>query len=137
MTARQAPAPPADDVIAHTDAVLVERARTSAETLEGLISAGMLEQAGHPNRLPELLFPDIDPEHVRQVWDEALRVGFNVGKAVGRNRWDPQALDRLRAALRDAGYAEMGRSVERAAYAAPSRRPHPADAETDTTRDRP
>lgn len=103
------------------DAALVDRARTSAEYLQGLITQGMLETAGTPAHLPELLFEHLDPDAVRQVWDTALAVGYRAGKAAHRPDWDTATLDRLRQALLDAGYRGMARTVERTAYAAPSR----------------
>lgn len=121
-----------------TDAVLVHRARTSAQYLEGLIAAGMLERAGQPQHLPALLFPDTHPDTVQDIWNTAFAVGYWAGRNAGRPAWDTASLDRLRTALHDAGYTGMGRLVERTAYAAPSRpapTPHtgPAAANTPTT----
>jgi hypothetical protein len=117
MTA--APPPPgADDALVH-------RARTSAEYLTGLVAEGMLDVVGKPHRLPELLFPHLDPAGVREVWNTALAVGYRAGKVAHRPVWDTAALDRLRCALYEAGYRGMGRVVEATAYTAPSR-PEPA-----------
>lgn len=129
------PAPAAPAAVDHA---LVHRARTSADTLTGLIAAGMLHTAARPDRLPELLFPDIPPEHVRAVWDTALAVGYHAGQNAAQPRWTTENLDRARAALHDAGYLALGDAVEAAAYAAPSRRApapeHPADHDTARTR---
>lgn len=137
----QAPATPAPTVPEETtaaDAVLFERARTSADVLTGLITAGMLTHVARPGKLPELLHPDGDPDLVRTVWDQALAVGYQAGKAVASGRWNTDRLDEARQALADAGYERMGAAVEAAAYAAPSRRraPNPADADAWTVRDR-
>jgi hypothetical protein len=125
--------------VAAADPALVHRARTSADTLTGLIADGMLHAVGRPERLPELLFPGIPPEDVRAVWDAALAVGYHAGRAAAQPRWTTESLDTARAALRSAGYRALADTVEAAAYAAPSRRgptaPHPAD--NDTPRDRP
>jgi hypothetical protein len=110
-----------------TDRVLAHRAKTSAAVLAGLIAAGTAETA-YPTQLPADMFPDLDPTVVERVWNAALRVGVCVGKGLARPRWDTRTLDRLRAELADAGYHRMGRLVEGAAFAAPSRpEEHPAD----------
>lgn len=103
------------------DQALAERARTSADVLAGIIAASMLDTCGTPDKLPELLFPHIPPEHVRQVWQAALPVGYRAGQLTARPQWTTDGLDRLRAALYDAGYRGMGRLADRAAFAAPSR----------------
>lgn len=111
----------------HTDRVLAHRAKTSAAVLAGHIAAGTLE-AAYPTDLPAAMFPDLDPATVDRVWNAALRVGVCVGKGLARPQWDTRSLDRLRAELVATGYNRMGRLVEGAAYAAPSRpEEHPAD----------
>lgn len=110
------------------DTALVRRARTSAEYLAGLIAEAMVDVVGRPDRLPELLFPDLDPAAVRRVWDAALAVGYRAGQIAHRPAWNTVSLDRLRTQLYDAGYRGMGRIVEAAAYAAPSR-PEPGPVE--------
>lgn len=143
VTRRPAPSaavepPPVDAA----DRALVERARTSADTLTGLIATGMLAAVARPDRLPELLYPHLPADQVRAIWDTALAVGYHAGRTAGRRAWDPADLDHARAALADAGYHALATTVEQAAYAAPSRRPpapaavataHPADDDTPRT----
>ncbi|MFF2411830.1 hypothetical protein [Streptomyces sp. NPDC058092] len=112
-----------DQVLA--DQVLADRCQTSGDYLAGLLAAGTLEAAGTPRKLPELLFPDHDPAMVRAVWEAALAVGYRAGKLAGQPRWTPDALDRLRTALNDAGYAAMGSKAARSAAIHSLR--HPAD----------
>lgn len=108
------------------DTVLLHRARTTADVLTGLITAGTLRRAGQPEQLPTLLWPEVDPQVVTEIWNAAAAVGFYAGTVVASPRWKPEQLDRARTALADAGYLAMGHAVEAAAYAAPSRTPAPA-----------
>ncbi|MET9436973.1 hypothetical protein [Streptomyces sp. NPDC006551] len=112
---------------AAADQVLAERCTTSGEYLAGLIAAAMLDVAGQPEKLPALLFPDLDPQVVERVWNTALPVGFRLGTLVSNPRWTPTALRRLRAALDDAGYTAMGQLADRSARTLD---PHPADTDT-------
>ncbi|WP_329125964.1 hypothetical protein [Streptomyces sp. NBC_01353] len=99
---------------------------TSGEHLAGLIAHGMLEVVGQPEKLPTLLFPDLDPDAVMRVWNTALPVGFNAARLAANPRWTPGALRRLKAALNDAGYEAMGDLAGRSARTLD---PHPADTE--------
>lgn len=125
------------------DNALIHRARTSADVLTGLITAGLLHHAARVDRLPALLFPDTDPATVQRIWDTAIAVGHAAGLARAASRWDATALDLARTTLTDAGYTRMAKAVEGAAYAAPSRKPAPAPApyahpaDTTTARPRP
>ena len=131
---------------AAADPQLTELCQSSGDYLAKLIADGMLDHAGRPDRLPELLFPDADPALVRAVWDTALPVGVWVGKAMTRPRSTTEGLDRLRAALKEAGYQGMGRLVARTVAARPlplcDPPPtdvdlwHPADGEPHNTRPR-
>ncbi|WP_331731607.1 hypothetical protein OG298_45400 (plasmid) [Streptomyces sp. NBC_01005] len=135
MTTHHTPAPavPATDPTARyarlADQALADRCQSSGDYLAGLLAAGTLEAAGAPRKLPELLFPDYDPDIVRAVWEAALPVGYQAGKLAGQPKWTPDALDRLRAALNDAGYTAMGNLAARSAAIHPPR--HPADQELD------
>lgn len=101
--------------------------------LAGLIAAGMLEHAGVPAKLPELLCPDDDPEVVRRIWQAALPIGVNLGRYLYQPRSTREGFNRLRAALADASYKSMARLAHRTANTtAPA--PHPADHDTDTAR---
>ncbi|MFE9461620.1 hypothetical protein [Streptomyces californicus] len=112
---------------AHVDQVLADRCQTSGDYLAGILAAAHLEAAGTVRKLPADLFPDWDPVMVQAVWDAALPVGYQAGKLSARPTWTRDALDRLRAALDDAGYTAMGGLAARSATVHPPR--HPADAE--------
>lgn len=134
MTTHPTPAPAAtnDDttVVAAADQALADRCQTSGDYLAGLLAAATLEAAGTIRKLPSDLFPDYDPAMVEAVWQAALPVGYRAGQMSVRPRWTPDALDRLRAALSDAGYNAMGNLAARSAAVHPPR--HPADAELGT-----
>ena len=125
-----APITPAPEQ-ADGDQVLADLCQSSAEHVAGLMAHGMLEAVSRPGKLPELLFPDGDPELVRAVWEAALAVGYQAGKLSARPTWTPDALRRLRAELDAAGYTAMGRLAARSASLHPPR--HPADTEAPTT----
>lgn len=112
---------------AHVDQVLADRCQSSGDYLAGLLAAAHLEAAGTVRKLPTDLFPDWDPVMVQAVWDAALPVGFQAGKLSVRPTWTRDALDRLQAALHDAGFEAMGRLAARSATLHPPR--HPADGE--------
>ncbi|MYR75139.1 MULTISPECIES: hypothetical protein [unclassified Streptomyces] len=124
MTTTPIPQPSA---AADTDQVLADRCQSSGDYLAGLIAHGMLKATSRPGKLPELLFPDADPVVVRAVWEAALAVGYQAGKAAARPTWTPDALHRLRAALDEAGFVAMGRMAGRSARVHPPQ--HPADTE--------
>lgn len=102
------------------DRELADRAATSATVLAGVITAGMLDDVGRPAKLPSLLWPDADPELVQAVWNRAMAVGYRAGKFAGAPRWDAAGLERLRGALRDAGWHAMAANVGGAIACAPS-----------------
>lgn len=135
MTTHPFPAPlaPTDDTTTATaaaDQVLADRCQTSGDYLAGLLAAGTLEAAGTVRKLPTDLFPDYDPAMVEAVWQAALPVGYRAGQMSVRPRWTPDALNRLRAVLNDAGYNAMGNLAGRSAAIHPPR--HPADDELGT-----
>ncbi|MFF2864598.1 hypothetical protein ACFVSX_32540 [Streptomyces rubiginosohelvolus] len=112
---------------AHVDQALADRCKSSGDYIAGLLAAAHLEAAGTVRKLPADLFPDWPADMVQAVWDAALPVGFQAGKLSVRPTWTRDALDRLRAALNEAGYAAMGGLVARSATVHPPR--HPADDE--------
>ncbi|WP_228994332.1 hypothetical protein [Streptomyces sp. DH8] len=112
---------------AHVDQALADRCQSSGDYLAGLLAAAHLEAAGTVRKLPTDLFPDWPADMVQAVWDAALPVGFQAGKLSVRPTWTRDALDRLRAALDDAGFEAMSGLVARSATVHPPR--HPADAE--------
>jgi hypothetical protein len=131
MTTHPTPAPATTTDVAAADQALADRCQTSGDYLAGLLAAATLEAAGTVRKLPADLFPDYDPAMVEAVWQAALPVGYRAGQMSVRPRWTPDALDRLRAALNDAGYNAMGALAARSASIHPPR--HPADAELGAT----
>lgn len=123
-----APITPASTV-ADGDQALADRCQSSGDYLAGLIAAGHLEAVGTVRKLPADLFPEYDPAMVEAVWAAALPVGYQAGRLSVRPNWTPDALNRLRAVLSDAGYHAMGRLAARSANLHPPR--HPADAEAE------
>ncbi len=113
-----------------TDAVLSGRAMSSGVFLAGLIAAAELETVGRPDRLPDDLFPGVDPGVVQAVWDRALAVGLHAGRLSASPRLYRDQLERIGVELAEAGFHAMGGLVGR------SRRVvardvvgHPADGE--------
>lgn len=103
------------------DQALTARARTSADVLAGLIATGALHHAGRPDKLPTLMWSDADPDLVQDVWDAGLATGYYAGRLQASRYWHTDDLDAAREALREAGHTLLARTVEGAAYAAPSR----------------
>lgn len=124
--------PPAP--IPGVDEQLAGRCEDHGQYLAGLIADSMLEHVGTPDKLPELLFPDIDPDVVRRIWQTALPVGVNLGHYLSRPRGTREGLDRLRAALNESSHQAMARLANRSANTlAPA---HPADPGQHNTRPR-
>ncbi|MFF8840557.1 hypothetical protein [Streptomyces sp. NPDC015130] len=121
---------PTTTAAAAADHALAERATSHGEYLAGLINAAELHVVGQPEKLPELLFPDLDPAVVDRVWKQALAVGYRLGRIVDQPQWDAAGLRRLKAALADAGYAAMATQTSRTLATV-----HPAD--TDPARQHP
>ncbi|HEX5569289.1 MAG TPA: hypothetical protein VFY14_20625 [Streptomyces sp.] len=96
------------------DAVLASRLSGSARVLAGLLAAGLLDAAGQPRKLPAYLFPHLDAEAVRVVWDAGLVVGFRAGRVAGRSRWDAEELAAARGALESAGWEALAGAVAEA-----------------------
>jgi len=108
------PTAPSVEVLAipGIDAALAGRLSGSAAVLAGLLAAAALDEAGQPNRLSRFLFPDLDPEAVRRVWDAGLVVGYRAGLLAGRPRWDADALAAAREALETAGWEAMAATLD-------------------------
>lgn len=112
------------------DLVLAGRAVSDGERIAGLIAAAQLDTVGTPRKLPMDLWPDADPELVREVFERGVIVGFRAGRFFGAPRFYRDKLASLQRRLAEAGYAAMGRvagPAATAAYRAPE--PHPADGE--------
>ncbi|MFI6653263.1 hypothetical protein ACIBI8_37445 [Streptomyces sp. NPDC050529] len=121
------PPAPAPDTTAAADQGLADRCQSSGDYLAGLLAAATLEAAGTVRKMPTDLFPDWDPVMVETVWQAALPVGYRAGQMSVRPSWTPDALNRLRDALADAGYTAMAAKAGRSARLHPPR--HPADDE--------
>lgn len=137
-------APDATDVTAAADLALTERCANSGQYIAGLIAAGMLETVGTPRQLPRYLFPNVPPEVAQEIFDRGAATGYRAANLAANPQWTREGLDRLRAALRDAGYTAMASTVDRSAN---TTRPlpicgngedaqlrHPADQDNDTAR---
>ncbi|MFF7190582.1 hypothetical protein ACFZAR_36430 [Streptomyces sp. NPDC008222] len=123
---------PADDAgfeVMRADAVLTGRAMSSGQFLAGLIARGELETVGTPSKLPQDLFPGVDPVVVQEVWDRALAVGVNAGRAYWAPRLHPEELESVRGVLADAGFHAMGGAVGRSQRVVERARVHPGDGE--------
>lgn len=127
------PAPPsAEDAgfeVLRADAVLVGRAVSAGMFLAGLIANAELATVGSPDKLPEDLFPEDDPDTVRRVWERALAVGLHAGRRSASPALYRDEMDRMSALCAEAGYRAMGRSVARSRRLVASELTHPADAE--------
>lgn len=118
------------------DGELTERCQSSGDYLAGLIASGMLETVGRPDKLPELMWPHVDPELVRTIWEAGVAAGFTAGQTSGRPQWASERLNRARTALQEAGYQGMARTITRTVNLhppAPARHP----VEHDTPRSHP
>ena len=113
--------------VSRQDAMLCGRAASSGEFLAGLILTGQLETVGRPDRLPQDLFPHVDPDVVQAIWDRALAVGLHAGRVSAAPRLYRDQMLRVQGEFAEVGWHAMARMVGR------SRRlvaPHPADGET-------
>ncbi|MGW1468522.1 hypothetical protein ACWCPT_29770 [Streptomyces sp. NPDC002308] len=118
---------------ADADRALAERCQTLGDYLAGLLAAGTMAAAGTPAKLPEFLFPHIDPVVARAIYDAGATVGFQAGRLHARDRWAPGALDRAQDALQEAGFIAMGGLAARSRTVHAPR--HPGDDDTLTVRD--
>ena len=125
---------PAADVdqgagVAYADGVLAGRCMSSALFLAGLIANAELETVGRPDRLPQDLFPHVDPDVVQAVWDRALAVGLHAGRVSASARLWRDQMARVQEALAEAGFRAMGRMVGRSRRLVAPEVAHPADGE--------
>src|SRR5690606_31974550 len=101
---------------------------SSGEFLAGLIASALLEEVGRPEKLPAVLFPDVDPRVVQEIWQLALAVGLRAGRRASNARLYGDELDRVQGALREAGFHAMAGLVSRSRrLVAPEG--HPVDGE--------
>ena len=108
------------------DAALVARASSSGVFLAGLIANAELETVGRPDKLPQDLFPHVDPDVVQAIWDRALAVGLHAGRVSAAPRLYRDQLARVQREFDAIGYSAMGRAVGRSLRLVA---PHPADGE--------
>ena len=121
MTTTPAPAPAVPTLFNTSptvDRALAHIAVRDGEFLAGLIAAAMLDTVGQPAKLPELLFPDLPAEQVRQVWQTALTVGLRAGRLARAPRFHRDTLHRLQTQLADAGYTAMAHTAAHTARTA-------------------
>lgn len=120
------PAGRAVDVV-WADGLLSGRTMSAAVFLAGVLAAAELETVGRPEKLPQDLFPHVDPMVVEAIWQRALAVGLHAGRVSASPRLYRDQMLRVQGEFEAVGFAAMGRLVDR------SRRvvdpPHPADGE--------
>lgn len=125
---------PVPNNVVAADSELAERCEDAGQYLAGILAAGMLDTVGRPTRLPEQMWPHVDPAVVRTIWEAGLAVGFRAGGLAGRPRWAPEDLDRVQTALDAAGYRGMARLASRSASLHPPRHPADTDGRPDAAR---
>lgn len=108
------------------DAALSGRNMTSAVFLKGLLDNGQLATVGRPDRLPQDLFPHVDPDVVQAIWDRALAVGLHAGRVSASPRLHRDQMLRVQGEFERIGFEAMARSVGRSLRLVA---PHPADGE--------
>jgi hypothetical protein len=126
VQSESSPAPVPSPETAYADGVLSGRVMSSAVFLAGLLANSELETVGRPDRLPQDLFPHVDPDVVEAIWQRALAVGLHAGRVSASPRLYRDQFARVQGLFEAAGFHAMGRAVSR------SRRlvaPHPADGE--------
>ncbi|GAA0500766.1 hypothetical protein [Streptomyces olivaceiscleroticus] len=106
---------PEDPDTAAVDQTLAARNLRSAEVIAGVLDAGLLHAVGRPDKLPTVLFPDVDENVVQAIFDLGVKVGVWGGQAMLRPQWDPTVLDRFQRELEAGAYEQMGRRVRSAA----------------------
>jgi hypothetical protein len=111
------------------DAVFTGRAMSSGQFLAGLLANGQLETVGRPEKLPQDLFPGVDPAVVQQIWDRALAVGLHAGRRSASPRLYQDEMDRVAGQYAEIGYVAMGGSVARSRRLVAPEVQHPADGE--------
>ncbi|MGW2384371.1 hypothetical protein [Streptomyces sp. NPDC001658] len=109
------------------DAVLSGRAMSAAVFLAGLLATAQLETVGRPEKLPQDLFPHVDPEVVEAIWQRGLAVGLHAGRVSASPRLYRDQMLRVQGEFEAVGFAVMGRLVDRSRQVVDP--PHPADGE--------
>jgi hypothetical protein len=104
------------------DTELAQRAAASALHVAAM-TAAMLEVAGRPDRLPTLLWPDVDPVVVQAIWDKAAAVATLAARRIHTARLDTGWLVRAHAELAEAGWHTMAAGIRPALPAGTGQRP--------------
>jgi hypothetical protein len=104
------------------DTELAARATASALHVAAM-TAAMLEVAGRPDRLPTLLWPDLDPQVVQAIWDKATAVATLAARRTHTARLDTGWLVGAHTALAEAGWHAMAARIRPALPAAPDQQP--------------
>jgi hypothetical protein len=132
-TPAPAPVPSAEEnagfEVMRADAVFTGRAMSSGQFLAGLIANGQLATVGRPDRLPQDLFPGVDPVVVQSIWDRALAVGLHAGRRSASPRMYRDEMDRVAGQYAEIGYVAMGGSVARSRRLVAPEVSHPVDGE--------
>jgi hypothetical protein len=115
--------------VMRADAVFTGRAMSSGQFLAGLLANGQLATVGRPDRLPQDLFPGVDPMVVQSIWDRALAVGLHAGRRSASPRLYRDEMDRVAGQYAEIGYVAMGDSVARSRRLVAPEVSHPADGE--------
>ena len=93
----------------------------TAQVLAGLLAAGLLDEVGSAERLPDALASTLPAEEVYRLFQLGARVGFAAGYRKGQRRWDPTGLAEAEQVWRDAGDVVLARMVCAAAAVVPPR----------------
>lgn len=109
------------------DGVLSGRAMSAAVFLAGVLATAELETVGRPEKLPQDLFPHVDPAVVEAIWQRALAVGLHAGRVSASPRLYRDQMLRVQGEFEAVGFAVMGRLVGRSRGVVDP--PHPADGE--------
>lgn len=132
-TPAPAPVPSAEENAAFevmsADAVFTGRAMSSGQFLAGLIANAQLATVGRPEKLPQDLFPGVDPAVVQSIWDRALAVGLHAGRRSASPRMYRDEMDRVAGQYAEIGYVAMGGSVARSRRLVAPESAHPVDGE--------
>jgi len=110
----------------YADGVLSGRAMSSAVFLAGVLANSELETVGRPDRLPQDLFPHVDPAVVEAIWQRALAVGLHAGRVSASPRLYRDQFARVQGLFAEAGFVAMGRLVGRSRRVVAPESAHPA-----------
>ncbi|MFD1309084.1 hypothetical protein [Streptomyces kaempferi] len=104
----EGPVPPSS-----ADFVFGGRNVSTGQHIAGLLNAGQLESVGTPRKLPQDIWPDVDPAVVQEIWDRGAATGWRAAQYAAAPRFYRDELTRLQGQLREAGFEAMGSMVAR------------------------